>query len=339
VENEKVLVVDAPADRVWSMLLDPNVMGGCVPGMKSIQVVSDVEYIAVIHVKISFISAKFKLNTKIVEQRAPTYLRTEGTGEDASVASSLKQQSEIFLTPLDDGKTELRIKVKVDVLGRLGSFGLSVMKTKADRMWDEFGQNLVNRLNGVAGPESVVSGGAATPSQVKSAPAKALGTPAEATSAAVGAADTATTVAAEDGSAPGARSAPIQQVAGHGVPAESAMAAGQAGTGAASHASRSAAVSASSSSAASSTIPPQSATASTLRATVDGQHASRAVVDDGNWWTRLLRGKNASAASSGAAAGGPFIHVELRRGDTAVNVDWPIEGSRDCAAWLTDVLK
>ncbi|WP_420223295.1 CoxG family protein [Pigmentiphaga litoralis] len=293
-EIEKVLVVDAPADRVWSMLLDPNVMGGCVPGMKSIQVVSDVEYIAVIHVKISFISAKFKLNTKIVEQRAPNYLRTEGTGEDASVASSLKQQSEIFLTALDDGKTELRIKVKVDVLGRLGSFGLSVMKTKADRMWDEFGQNLVNRLNGVAGPESVVSGGASTPSQVKSPPAKALGTPAEATSAAVGAADTATTVAAEDGSAPGAHSA---------------------------------------------TVPPHSATASTLRATVDGQHASRAVVDDGNWWTRLLRGKNAAAATSGTAAGGPFIHVELRRGDTTVNVDWPIEGSRDCAAWLTDVLK
>jgi len=302
VEIEKVLVVDAPADRVWSMLLDPNVMGGCVPGMKSIQVVSDVEYIAVIHVKISFISAKFKLNTKIVEQRAPNYLRTEGTGEDASVASSLKQQSEIFLTALDDGKTELRIKVKVDVLGRLGSFGLSVMKTKADRMWDEFGQNLVNRLSGVAGPDSVVSGGAATPSQVTSAPAKALGTPAEATSAAVGAADTATTVAAEDGSVPGARPAATRQVAGHGVPVESAM-------------------------------------ASTLRATVDGQPASRAVVDDGNWWTRLLRGKNAASTSSVAGTGGPFIHVELRRGDTTVNVDWPIEGSRDCAAWLTDVLK
>jgi len=28
------------------------------------------------------------------------------------------------------------------VFGRLGSFGLSVMKTKADRMWEEFGANL-----------------------------------------------------------------------------------------------------------------------------------------------------------------------------------------------------
>ena len=29
------------------------------------------------------------------------------------------------------------MKVKVDVLGRLGTFGLNVEKTKADRMWDE----------------------------------------------------------------------------------------------------------------------------------------------------------------------------------------------------------
>lgn len=305
-EIEKTLVVDAPAERVWSMLLDPNVMGGCVPGMKSIQVVSDVEYIAVIHVKISFISAKFKLNTKIVEQRAPNYLRTEGTGEDTSVASSLKQQSEIFLTALDDGKTELRIKVKVDVLGRLGAFGLSVMKTKADRMWDEFGQNLVDRLNGGSGPTGIVSavsgaGGAAAPSHVTAAPAKALGTPAEATSAAIGAADTATTVAAE--SVPGAdvkaaRPAPTMQAAGHGVPSGSA-------------------------------------TASTLRASVDGQPASRTVVDDGNWWTKLLRGKTAAPPSASSA----FIHVELHRGDTTLRVDWPIEGSRDCASWLTDVLK
>ncbi|HSW16212.1 MAG TPA: SRPBCC family protein [Ramlibacter sp.] len=145
-EIEKTLTVAVPAARVWDMLLDPQVMGGCVPGMQSIEVVSPTEYKALIAVKIAFISAKFKLKTTIVEQRAPNYLRAEGTGEDASVASSLKQYSEMFLTEMPDGTTELRIKVKVDVLGRLGSFGLSVMKTKADRMWDEFGENLGKRL-------------------------------------------------------------------------------------------------------------------------------------------------------------------------------------------------
>jgi uncharacterized protein len=148
VEIEKVMTVAAPAAQVWDMLLDPAVMGGCVPGMQAIEVISPTEYVALMAVKISFVSAKFRLKTKIVEQRAPHYLRSEGTGEDTSVASSLKQRSEIFLAELPDGGTELKMLVKVDVVGRLGSFGLSVMKTKADRMWEEFGQNLVQRIDG-----------------------------------------------------------------------------------------------------------------------------------------------------------------------------------------------
>lgn len=160
------MTVAAPAATVWGMLLDPVVMGGCVPGMQSIEVISDVEYIAQIHVKISFVSAKFRLKTTIVEQRAPRYLRSEGAGEDASVASSLKQRSEIFLSDLPGGQTELRIKVQVDMLGRLGTFGLNVMKTKADRMWDEFARNLVSRLGGPAtdaGPTAAAASSGSTP--------------------------------------------------------------------------------------------------------------------------------------------------------------------------------
>ncbi|MCP3018023.1 CoxG family protein [Cupriavidus basilensis] len=159
-EIEKSLIVGAAPAQVWALLLDPNVMGGCVPGMQSIEVVSDVEYISHIQVKIAFVSARFKIKTTIVEMRAPSYLRSEGTGEDASVASSLKQSSEIFLTGQPDGKTELRMKINVDVLGRLGTFGLSVMKTKADRMWEEFGTNLSARLVAPAEAEPAVASAA-----------------------------------------------------------------------------------------------------------------------------------------------------------------------------------
>ena len=145
-EIEKTLTVSAPPQQVWDLLLNPQIMAGAVPGMKSIEVISPTEYVAEMHQKISFISAKFKLKTRIVEQKAPEYMRVEGTGEDASVASSLKQTSEVFLTPAANGGTDLRIKVQVDVLGRLGAFGLSVMKTKADRLWEEFGSNLAARI-------------------------------------------------------------------------------------------------------------------------------------------------------------------------------------------------
>lgn len=145
-EIEKTLTVAAPREQVWALLLDPQVMAGAVPGMQSIEVLSPTEYVAVMHQKISFISAKFRLRTRIVEQQAPEYLRVEGTGEDSSVASSLKQRSEVFLNATPEGGTELRIKVDVDLLGRLGAFGLSVMKTKADRIWEEFGANLAARI-------------------------------------------------------------------------------------------------------------------------------------------------------------------------------------------------
>ena len=169
-EIEKILTVSAPPQQVWDLLLNPRIMAGAVPGMKSIDVISPTEYVAEMHQKISFISAKFKLKTKIVEQKAPEYMRVEGTGEDASVASSLKQTSEVFLTPAANGGTDLRIKVNVDVLGRLGAFGLSVMKTKADRLWEEFGSNLAARIEAGGLTADAPNSPAAAPSAAPAMP-------------------------------------------------------------------------------------------------------------------------------------------------------------------------
>nr|WP_218940608.1 SRPBCC domain-containing protein [Pusillimonas noertemannii] len=136
----------ASPEEIWGLLLDPNVMCRCVPGMQSVDVVSPTEYKAQIKVKISFITAKFNIRTLIVERDEPHYLKTEGSGDDASVVSSFRQTSEMFLENLDDGQTRMRISVRIELLGRLGTFGLNVMKTKADRMWDEFGANLLQLL-------------------------------------------------------------------------------------------------------------------------------------------------------------------------------------------------
>jgi carbon monoxide dehydrogenase subunit G len=155
-EIDKSLSLDATASRVWALLLDPQAMGACVPGMESIEVLSPDEYKAVMKVKIAFVSARFTLRTRIVERREAHYLKAEGVGEDAAVASSLKYTSEIFLNDRPAGGTDLQMKVHVDLLGRMGNFGLSVMKTKADRLWDEFGVQLAAQLAEV--PPGAVAG-------------------------------------------------------------------------------------------------------------------------------------------------------------------------------------
>jgi carbon monoxide dehydrogenase subunit G len=62
------------------------------------------------------------------------------------MTSSLKLSSEVFLEDKGEGSMELRMKLWVEVFGRLGGFGLNVIKTKADRMWEEFGRNLAARV-------------------------------------------------------------------------------------------------------------------------------------------------------------------------------------------------
>ncbi len=196
-EIDKTLALAAPPERVWALLLDPQAMAACVPGMESVQVISDTEYAAVMKVKVSFISARFKLRTRIVESDMPRYLRAEGTGEDSSVASSLKQVSEMWLDPVADGGTALRLKVQVDVLGRIGSFGLAAMKTKSDRLWDEFGVNLAALL---AQPADTPAAEAIPAGAVEPAVADMTG-------AAVAPAP-ATTTSPPQGLAPGAMQAP-----------------------------------------------------------------------------------------------------------------------------------
>ena len=39
------------------------------------------------------------------------------------------------------------------------------------------------------------------------------------------------------------------------------------------------------------------------------------------------------------AAASSDIRIEIRRGNTAIKVDWPVLASGDCAAWLRDWLR
>jgi uncharacterized protein len=137
-EIEKTVTLPGSPAQLWRLLLDPLVMGVCVPGMKSIEVVSELEYLASMEVKVSFLTAKFKIKTQITAQEMPSFLQSQGTGEDSSIASSFKQMTRIWLTDGVEGYSNMRMLVDVTMLGRIGSFGLSAMKTKADLMWDEF---------------------------------------------------------------------------------------------------------------------------------------------------------------------------------------------------------
>lgn len=164
-------VFDASAQDLWSVLLNPDRVGACVPGMQSVTVVSDTEYSARIRVKIAFISAHFDLRTVITEAQPPTFLRAEASGEDGKIGSSVKARVEMRLTPLASGRTELRVVAQADVLGRLGTLGLSPMRTKAEGMWAQFCAALAAVLAGGEGAQGAPTAPASPAAKRSAGPA------------------------------------------------------------------------------------------------------------------------------------------------------------------------
>ena len=74
-------------------------------------------------------------------------------GEEGGKASSLSAQSVLFLTEVDGGRTEVRYSSEASIFGRLGRYGLGMMKKKADAIGAEFAAAFAERVEAVIAAE------------------------------------------------------------------------------------------------------------------------------------------------------------------------------------------
>ena len=68
---EGTVQINAPRDRVWAFVIDPNQVGQCGPGVESIEVIDDSHFKATAKVGVGFISARFIVNMEFVDLEAP----------------------------------------------------------------------------------------------------------------------------------------------------------------------------------------------------------------------------------------------------------------------------
>lgn len=134
---EQSFTLEAPPDRVWSLIRDPEIMVGCVPGCEEIERIDEANYKARVTVSVGPIKARFNLVIEIVEEQVPSLIRTEARGEEGSRASMVKSANEMKLTALDGG-TEIAYSADVEISGRLGRYGAGMMKKIATKLAGKF---------------------------------------------------------------------------------------------------------------------------------------------------------------------------------------------------------
>ena len=142
---EETFEVAAPVDRVWAVITDPELVGPCIPGCQAIEVTGPNTYKATVKVAVGPIKTTFNVDVELTEERAPNFAASVTRGEEGGKASTLTARNELHLKPLDNGATEVTYASDVSLVGRLGKFGLGIMKKKAKTYGQEFAEAFKER--------------------------------------------------------------------------------------------------------------------------------------------------------------------------------------------------
>ena len=143
---EESFVVAAPRERVWAFITDPARVGPCIPGCETIEITGPGCYRATVKVAVGPIKTTFNVDVEVTEETPPGFATSVTRGEEGTRASILTAHNMLRLTALDDGATEVTYSSDIALVGRLGRFGLGVMKKKAKALGDIFAATLRERV-------------------------------------------------------------------------------------------------------------------------------------------------------------------------------------------------
>ena len=129
---EGTVQINAPRDRVWAFVTDPNQVGQCGPGVESIEVIDDTHFKATAKVGVGFISARFVVNLEFVDLDAPSAATIKAHGQ--APGSAVDADARMQLSDGDGGGTTMDWSAEVNIAGTIASVGARLIEGTANKM-------------------------------------------------------------------------------------------------------------------------------------------------------------------------------------------------------------
>jgi carbon monoxide dehydrogenase subunit G len=148
---EQSFSVRAPVGRVWDFFLDAQGVATCIPGCLGVEVLGPDSYKARVYIAMGPVKTTFNVVVDIVERQVPTRLVTVTRGEEGSKSSTLHARSYLVLTAIDDAQTQVFYTSEIALMGRLGTYGLGMVRKRAASVGEEFAAAVRARLEEVNG--------------------------------------------------------------------------------------------------------------------------------------------------------------------------------------------
>ena len=124
--------IAAPRDRVWAFLMDPDQVGGCGPGVESIEVIDADHFKAKAKVGVGFISARFVVDMTVAERNEPDLAILKAHGQ--APGSAVDATANMNLSGPPEGPTTMDWSADVLIAGTLASVGARMIEGTANKM-------------------------------------------------------------------------------------------------------------------------------------------------------------------------------------------------------------
>lgn len=125
--------ITAARDKVWAFVSDPQQVGGCGPGVESVDIVDDDHFTAKAKIAVGPISARFKIDAEFTERTAPDNAKVRarakapGTAVDGTAEMTLREGDA-------DGTTVMDWSADVQFSGMLASLGARLIEGTANKL-------------------------------------------------------------------------------------------------------------------------------------------------------------------------------------------------------------
>jgi carbon monoxide dehydrogenase subunit G len=139
--------VQAPIKRVWDMLLEPETLQACVPGIEKIERLDERHYTIVMMQKVGPIKVRVTIKATLIEVEAPLHLEIEGQRLDTGKADHLVHKARIDLKEAAASAVEISYTTDVNIAGTMAILGDRIIQAKAKKVKAEFTKALQERLD------------------------------------------------------------------------------------------------------------------------------------------------------------------------------------------------
>ncbi len=138
--------LEAPRERVWAALNDPEILKQSIPGCEELEKESETAFTAKVLVKVGPVKARFGGKVALSDIDAPNGYTISGEGQGGA-AGFAKGGAQLTLEA-DGDATVLRYEVTATVGGKLAQIGSRLVDATAKKMARQFFEKFAAAVGG-----------------------------------------------------------------------------------------------------------------------------------------------------------------------------------------------